>query len=705
MAYSMRINLLVRRSFSMSSSFIVQACQVTIKTTLKPIHGRESKNLVNERLPNIWHEKYLVSSLRNLSTCTNTDNVCFEGGKRMILLEKIEVALKDHQVEEAWKAYNYFKKVYGFPNHSIMRELITKMSYSSSRQWLQRACDLVFSMLEEKSDLLQPEFLTKLSLSLSRAQMPSPASRIFRLMIEKEMPPPRNILELFFLHITRTENGTYLASNILIELCDHLELINAKRSTAKQTKLETVIFNVVLNSCIRFGAFFKGQQIVELMSQYGIIADAHSIVIISQIHEANGQRDELKKFKHHVDRVPPTFLHHYRQFYDNLLSLNFKFNDVDAASQLILDLYRGLGSLQSPMDRNNSGKPCLVPIGFHNLRKGLKLQILPELLQKDSIIEVEDEYKDNFLVLSLNGKIVLTNKGIAWVILLYKRCGRILELPKLLVRIQELGPLKQENMPSMVVGACINLGWLDIAHDILDDMESAGCRLDICSYALLLRAYYANNMTWEAEAMLKQLKSRNLSELEVKTLLSAKRLTSDGDFSSVESFIRGVEENENDTSFMVHKLNSSIYFFWKAEMIDDALKTFNKFQEMKIFPTVQTFFIIVSGYSSLKMYREITILWGDIKRQMENGNLVVNRDLYELLILNFLRGGYFERVLEVIGLLKKSEMYIDKYILKTEFLKFHKNLYRNLRASNSRTEAQNKRIEHVRAFRKWVGVR
>lgn len=697
------MNLLLRLSLSMSPSSIIQACQVTRKTTLKSIHVRESTDFMNCRLPNIMHKKYIVISLQTFSTSTNTKRVYFDGGMHVNLLKKLEAALKNHQVDEAWKAYNYLKKVYGFPNHSIMKELIIEMSYSSDPLWLQRACDLVFSMLQEKCDLLQPEFLTKLSLSLSRAQMPSLASKIFRLMIEKEMPPPRNILELFFLHITRTEVGTYLASNILIELCDRLEHINAKRSTAKQIKLDTAIFNVVLNACIRFGAFFKGQQIVEVMSQCSIIADAHSIVIISQIHEANGQRDELKKFKHFVERVPPTLVHHYRQFYDNLLSLHFKFNDADAASQLILDLYRCFGSFRSPAERNNSGKPSIVPIGPDNLRKGLKLQILPELLNKDSIVEVEN--KDNFFMYK-NGKIVLTNRGIAWIILVYKRCGRIRELPKLLVKIQEVSPLKEEQyMPSLVVDACINLGWLDIAHDILDDMELAGSRLDIYLYASLLRAYYASNLTREAEAMLNQLRALNLSEVENKTPFSTKKLTSNGEFNSVESFIRGVEENENDVSFRVHELNSSIYFFWKAEMIDDALKTYRKFQEMKIHPTVQTFYIIVSGYSSLEMYREMTILWGDIKKQMANGDLVVNRDLYELLMLSFLRGGYFERVLEVIGQMEEFDMYIDKYILKTEFLKFHKNLYRNLRTSNSRTEAQNKRIEHVRAFRKWVGVR
>ncbi|KAL7166971.1 hypothetical protein ACSBR2_037601 [Camellia fascicularis] len=54
------------------------------------------------------------------------------------------------------------------------------------------------------------------------------------------------------------------------------------------------------------------------MAQAGVIVDAHTIVIISRIHQMNGQRDELKKFKDHIDQVSVALLHHYRQFYDSL---------------------------------------------------------------------------------------------------------------------------------------------------------------------------------------------------------------------------------------------------------------------------------------------------------------------------------------------------------------------------------------------------
>ncbi|KAF5935766.1 hypothetical protein HYC85_026895 [Camellia sinensis] len=106
------------------------------------------------------------------------------------------------------------------------------------------------------------------------------------------------------------------------------------------------------------------------MAQAGVIADAHIIVVISRIHQMNGQRDELKKFKDNIGQVSVSLVHHYRQFYD---ISHFKFNDVDAASGLILDIYRCIESLNGRKYRKDPLKPCLVPIGSHNLRAGLKM--------------------------------------------------------------------------------------------------------------------------------------------------------------------------------------------------------------------------------------------------------------------------------------------------------------------------------------------
>ncbi|XAR60243.1 hypothetical protein NMG60_11033521 [Bertholletia excelsa] len=673
MSKSLKEAFLLHCNLTRSYSLSVCTSRIAQSTALKSIYDTEcilNYSFGNVRYLDFYHKWCMRPFVQHFSAGTKMESICWGESSQSVLVRKLEVALKDHNLDEAWETYKDFRNLYGFPDHSLMSRLIIELSYSSDSHWLQRACDLVLNVQGVKSDLLCPSLLIKLSLSLARAQMPVLASRIFRLMIEKQSLPTVNILGLFFLHMVKTQIGMFLASNILIELCHYFQDLNTNRSTSsKPIKPDTMVFNLVLDACVRFGSSFKGHQIVELMAQVGVVADAHTIVIISRIHEINGQRDELKKFRDYIDRVMHLvpLVHHYRQFYDSLLSLHFKYDDVDSASGLILDM------------------------------AGLKIQILPELLP-DSVLKVENKED---LISYKNDKLVLNNKGIARLVIQYKRCGRISDLSRILVDIQKNGSLKEENLSPAVIEACISLGWLEIAHDIVDDMELAGSPLDTSSYMSLLRAYNERNMFREAEALLRQIRKAGLSVKIYDDTM--KGTTSSGKSDLAESFIRELGQEKSVPS-VVYELNSSIYFFWKAKMVRDALETYRKMQEMNIKPTLQTYIYMVSGYSSLGMHREITILWGDIKRSMEDGILTGDRDLFEFIMLNFLRGGYFERVMEVISYMKKNGMYVDKWIFRTEFLKLHKDLYRCLKAGSAKTEAQSKRIEYVRAFRKWIDI-
>ena len=99
------------------------------------------------------------------------------------------------------------------------------------------------------------------------------------------------------------------------------------------------------------------------------------------------------------------------------------------------------------------------------------------------------------------------------------------------------------------------------------------------------------------------------------------------------------------------------------------------------------------------------MLWQEIKHILEYEELDMDRDLLDCLILDFLKGGYFSRVMEVIGYMSNHNIYCDKWKYRHVFLKLHRNLYRNLNSLHNKTEAQNKRIEDVRAFRSWAGIR
>ncbi|KAK4422254.1 Pentatricopeptide repeat-containing protein [Sesamum alatum] len=680
------------------------------------IFGRRfafSHNAKSSQQLNRCNNPYGNCVLQGFSTIGGKrEKLCRKGASRSILLGKLESALKEHQVDEAWETYKDFKRLYGFPDQFLVANLITESSYSADPKCLRRACDLVLSTSKEKSVLLRPEMMTKLALSLARAQIPVAASSVLRLMVEKRSLPPLDVLRMVFLHLVKTEIGTYLGSNILDEICCCFQKLTVNKSAqAELTKPDVTIFNLVLDACVRFGSALKGQQIIELMPQVGAIADAHTAVIIARIHEMNGMRDELKKFKDYVDMVPVTLIRHYQQFYDCLLSLHFKFNDIDGASALLMDLCGCSESNPFQRGQKEQLKSCSVSIGSDNIRMGLRLQFLPQQLQRDFVNKVDSKQE---LILYKSGKFLLSNKGLAKLIIGYKRSGRINGLSRLLICIHNMLSSDENNRScSDVIDACIYLGWLETAHDILDDLESEKYCVRESSYTSLLAAYYNKKMLREAEGLVRQIRRVGLAinfpdEMAFSLLVSKsedeRTPDSMGKSDLANSIIQSMREEDKAVSPFVHEYNSSIYFFTKAKMIEDATQTYRKMQKMKIQPNASTFFHLICGYCSLAMYREITILWGDIKRSMENQNTVYNRDLYELLLLNFIRGAYFERVMEVIGFMMENNMFLDKWSYKTEFLKLHRDLYRTLTSLEAKDDAQKRRIEHVQAFRKFVGI-
>lgn len=578
------------------------------------------------------------------------------------LCSKLENEVKDHRVREAWQIFKLYKKLHGYPEISVMGKLITESSYSFDRQCLQKACDLVLQHSKPKSVFLRLEIVAKLALSLARTQMPIPASKILRLMLEKGSLPPMNILRLIILHMVKSDVGTYITSNFLIEICD-----------SNKTMPDTMIFNLVLDACLRFKSFLKAQDLVDLMALSGVVADSNSLALIAQIHERNGRRYELVKYKDHVDRVSTPFVRQYKQFYDSLLSLHFKFDDIDAAAELVGDIY-------ITRDIKDELKPHFVPIGSSHLKSGLKIIVSTE--KGDDFCSFSIQKKEAYVVLRKE-KLGVSNLALAKFVHRFRKNKRIEDLSKILYSIQE--PTKLLDL----IKGCICVGWLETAHDFLDDFESFGCTIDSSAYFALLEAYNKRGMAKEAKALQKQMEKRGA------LVSNSSSISTNSDMTE----LLKQEIERTPIPPILYEVNSSIYFFSKAKMMEDAWKTYRRMQEMHIQPNEQTFAALVSGFSSLQMYRDVTILWGDIKRIEK---LEISRDLCELLVVSFIRGGYFERVMEVIKFMEENNMYADKLMYRWEYRKLHRNLYRSLRASEASSEAQRKRLEFVVEFRRWL---
>lgn len=632
------------------------------------------------------------------STTTHIEKLSWGFSSSTILLTKLVNSIEESNTDVAWETLKDYKRLYGFPKKSILNRLLITLSYSSDHRSLTRAHDLVNEIVKEKSDLPHHGSLVRLSLALARAQIPVPASNILRVVVENDRFVSMDMWSAIFLHMVKTDIGSCLASGILIEICEcflqhhHKCTGNKMKKNVHRNKLlkpDTTLFNLVLSSCVEFGSIAKAHRIIHLMRLVGVVANADSINIIAHIYEMNGQRQDVLNLEEHVGSSSHR---HYLQLYECLLNLHFKFNDIDAAANLMMDMHTGFKSCSVAVENHEMKMPQQVQVGSCNLMIGYRMLVEPNKFPNDFLFRPRKTFG---LVVFKDGKLVPTRKAIAKLINASIRGDRIEELSDFLVDLIHVE--KDNDLVSEVVESCIRLGWLEIAHDILDHFKLTKLPLINSSiYTYLYREYNKKNRAQEAKLVLRDMKQLNLP-IEISTNLE-------------KCYLSELMEKEMtkpiEAESLLYELNSSIFFFCKAKMMEDAMRTLRKMEARNIQPNSQTFIHLVNGYSSLEMYREITILWGgEIKRVMEGGGcMVANKDLLDCLLFNFIAGGYFERVMEVVSCMNGFNMYIDKWVYRREFLKRHRSLYKNLRTSETTSEVQKKRLDHVRTFRRWVGI-
>jgi pentatricopeptide repeat protein len=634
----------------------------------------------------------------------------WEMPSRETLLRNIDGALKNGNVEEALQSFGNYKKLHGLPEPRVLNSMIVSLSYMSSRRWLQRAFDLVLSVHQFNSNVLNCDSLMRLALTLARDQMPVPASTVLRIILESGKLPDVDILSMVFLHMLKSQVGSYLVTDVMIETCESfLDQVTDRREIKKLAPIKnnTTLFNMVLESCVNFKCIIKAQKIMELMALVGVVADANTVVISSRVFEMVGQRDELIQMKRSIDSLTSLpFPRYYQHFYDSLLSLHFKYNDMDAAAKILINLHQQRKpSIFFPNDLQKQG---IIQIGSGNLKTGYRIMFDPGKVDRGFILGTESQFG---LVVLTDGNNFHTEKALAKLIVGCVKSRNMHALSSLLIMLhkEDLEVIS----PLDVVNACIQMGWLHAAHDILDDLESAGIQVRITSYISLLRAYEQENKSEEFNGLLQQIQkiASTMDDIHLNSPFTIKNIAKivkdEMPLTNSSLFAALAEEMKhyNPEEHLTLEFNNSILFFCKAKMMEDALCTYKRMREQHIRPTSYTFCHILCGYSSMDMHREITMLWGEIKRRLEYGELDVDRDLLDCLVLNFLKGGYFSRVMEVIGYMSKHNIYCDKWKYRHIFLKLHKNLYRNLNSLHDKTEAQNKRIEDVRAFRSWAGIK
>lgn len=696
------------------------------------------------------------------------------------LHEELEAAVDAHRLNDAWDLHEKHMRVEGFTRKSIVCKLIAGLTESLDIEWAEKAYGLVEKAFEEhKQTLFDREILMYLSLGLAKCGLPVPSSSLLRILIEMENFPPVTVWSAIIAYMSNSPSGAYLAAELVLEIgykfndgrVDPRKKCNEPLISMKPN---ATALNIALLGCLLFGITRKGEQLFEMIHRINMKTDATSLIIMAHIYERNGRKEELKKLGRHIEEADKITDIHLRQFYNCLLSCHLKFGDLDSASQMVLEMLHkakkaqnSLGAANLCFETNKIGKTSphrsvsvkdLCDVKSDERQNPLTPQtrfLCYEKFCRDRKffgLEVETRELLNNSVVNLQGQVELitTERGIlrptetAYVKLVkaFLEAGNMKDLVEFMIKAEkEDYPMSADNSVLVhVINSCISLGWLDMAHDLLDEMRLAGIKCSSSVYNVLLKAYHQENRIDEMKSLVRDarkagvqldassydllIQSRVLEKDTAgalnlfKEMKEAKiprggngqefdvlveRCAEGKDAHLMSKLLQEIKEGQTLDSG-VHDWNSVIHFFSKKQLMQDAEKALKKMRSLGQNPNAQTFHSMVTGYAAIGgKYIEVAELWGEMKSFAFSTGMKFDAELLDAVLYTFVRGGFFARANEVVEMMEKGNMFVDKYKYRALFLKYHKTLYKG-KAPKFQTESQLNKREAALAFKKWVGL-
>nr|DAD24688.1 TPA_asm: hypothetical protein HUJ06_026152 [Nelumbo nucifera] len=581
-------------------------------------------------------------------------------------------AIDDHMFDDAWKLYELHMQIEGLPRKSVLNKVLTGFAGSPDIYWLEKAYSLVEMVIEKgKHYLLEKDTLIYLSYMLARSRLPVPSSTVVRKLVEMEEFPPVSSWSAIVAHMAQTAPGAYLAAELILEigyLFQDNRVDPRKKSNRPMLAMKpnTTVFNIALAGCLLSGTYRKAEQLLDMMPRVGVKADANSLITMVHIYERNGRREDLKKLKRNIDEACSLGDLQFQQFYNCLLTCHLNFGDMDSASQIVLEMLRkakdarkslasatlvleAVGTKKSSLAQN----PEQISFGKSEVSGGIKLlehhaPSYEEFSRDRSYARLEVEAKEMLdmllaklqtrveLVTSKHGILQPTEKSYAKLVKAFLQAGKVKDLAEFLIKAdKEDGPVSPENSAVVhVINACISLGWLDQAHDLLDEMRYARVRTNSSVYSSLLKAYCKANRPEEVTSLLrdarkagvqldsscyealiqsrviqkdtqgaldlfKEMKEAKISKpIHREFEMLVKGCAESGEAGMMAKLLEEIKEGQR-ADCGVHDWNNVIHFFCRKRLMQDAEKALKKMRALGHLPNAQTFHSLVTGYAAI----------------------------------------------------------------------------------------------------------
>nr|GLL33906.1 pentatricopeptide repeat-containing protein At1g69290 [Ipomoea trifida] len=587
----------------------------------------------------------------------------------------LQASLTAHNTDEAWKSFKALSSRSAFPSKSLANSLIAHLSSLSDTLNLKRAFASVVFLIEKNPELLHHETVQNLLDSMRNANTAAPAFALVKCMFKNRFFVPFSLWGNALVDISR-KTGSLVA---------YFHIFNESCRIAMDEKLvflkpNLAACNAALECCCRvLESVSDANKVVDTMSILGVRPDEFSFELLAYLYARKGMKDKILELEDLVTR--------------------FGFPNSKVVLSSLISGYMKSGSLES-----------VSATIMHNLREGVSGEGIG--LGEGTYTEIVRGFLDNGGMKNLASLIVETQK------------------------LESSSIVAEKSVGYGVISACVNLGLLDKAHSVLEEMNIQGTCFSLGVYIPILNAYCKERRTAEATQLVMEISSSGfqLDAGMYDSLIEASM--SCQDFQSAFSLFRDMREArisdlkgsyltimtglteshrpELMVSFLdevvedprivigTHDWNSIIHAFCKAGRMEDARRTFRRMTFLRFEPNEQTYLSLINGYVAVEKYFNVLMLWTEVKRKISaNGErrFKLDNSLVDAFLYALVKGGFFDAVMQVVEKSQEAKIFVDKWRYKQAFMEKHKKLrVSKLRRRNFR------KMESLIAFKNWAGL-
>lgn len=586
----------------------------------------------------------------------------------------LKESLFNNNTDEAWKSFKTLTNCSSFPSKPLTNSLITHLCSFSDTHNLKRAYASVVFVLDKSPHLLEYETVNALLDSMRIANTGAPAFALVKCMLKNRFFMPFGIWGNVLVDICR-KNSSFIGFLGVFKECCRIA-VDEKLDFMKP---DLVLCNAALECCCReLESVSDAEKVIETMSVLGTRPDEFSFGLLAYLYATKGLEEKILELKGLIGR--------------------FGFSDKRVFLQHLISGYLKSGNLGS----------VSATILFA-LKEG----------EAQDLRFSEETYNE--------------------VVKVFLQNGSIKDLANLIIEAQKLESssiLVERSIGYAIIDACVSLGLLDKAHNILDEMSAQGASVGIGVYVSILKAYGKEQRTAEASQLVTEITSLGL-QLDIgsyEALIEASM--SCQDFQSAFSLFRDMRESrirdlkgsyltimtgltENHRPELMAAFldevvedpraevgtqdwNSIIHAFCKAGRLEDARRTFRRMIFLQFEPNEQTYLSLINGYVAAAKYFSVLMLWNEVKRKVSiegEKRFKLDTSLVDAFLYALVKGGFFDAVMQVVEKSQEMKIFVDKWRYKQAFMETHKKLkVSKLRKRNLR------KMEALVAFKNWAGL-